>query len=74
MKLRGQWMELDREKMREMLAFWQTQQQENPELSLLDFLKLTASDDDSLELEVDRHCRLSGMLTKLSDKSQQHDG
>jgi SNF2 family DNA or RNA helicase len=69
-KFRGQWMELDQGKMREMLAFWQTQQQENPELSLLDFLKLTASGGDSLELEVDRHSSLSGMMTKLSDKSQ----
>jgi SNF2 family DNA or RNA helicase len=69
-KFRGQWMELDQGKMREMLAFWQTQQQENPELSLLDFLKLTATGDDSLELELDRHSSLSGMMTKLSDKSQ----
>jgi len=69
-KFRGQWMELAQDKMRQMLEFWNTQQQENPQLSLLDFLKLTAGDDDSLELEVDRHSSLSSMLTKLGDKSQ----
>jgi len=68
-KFRGQWMELDQDKMKQMLEFWKTQQQENPELSLLDFLKLTTG-DDSLELEVDRHSGLSDMLAKLEDKSQ----
>ncbi|MBW4658589.1 MAG: DEAD/DEAH box helicase [Drouetiella hepatica Uher 2000/2452] len=68
-KFRGQWMELDQDKMKQMLEFWKTQQQENPELSLLDFLKLTAG-DDSLELEVDRQSGLSDMLAKLEDKSQ----
>ena len=53
-----------------MLEFWKTQQQENPELSLLDFLKLTASDDENLELQVDRASSLSEMLEKLGDKSQ----
>jgi len=69
-KFRGQWMELDQEKMRQMLEFWKTQQQENPALSLLDFLKLTATDDENLELEVDRASSLSEMLAKLGDKSQ----
>lgn len=69
-KFRGQWMELDQDKMRQMLEFWKTQQQEHPELSLLDFLKLTAANDDSLEVEVDRHSSLSEMLAKLSDKNQ----
>lgn len=69
-KFRGQWLELDQDKMRQMLEFWKTQQQEHPELSLLDFLKLTAGDDDSVELEVDRSSSLAEMLAKLSDKSQ----
>src|SRR5579883_3468276 len=69
-KFRGQWMELDQDKMRQMLEFWKTQQQENPELSLLDFLKLTAGDDEHLELEVDRASSLADMLNKLGDKSQ----
>jgi SNF2 family DNA or RNA helicase len=69
-QFRGQWLELDQDKMKQMLEFWKTQQQENPELSLLDFLKLTASGDDSLELEVDRTSSLSEMLSKLGDTSQ----
>lgn len=69
-KFRGQWMELDQDKMRQMLEFWKTQQQENPELSLLDFLKLTAGEGEELEVEVDRQDALSEMLTKLGDKSQ----
>jgi len=69
-KFRGQWLELDQDKMQQMLAFWQTQQQEHPELSLLDFLKLTAGGDDELELEVDRQDALSTMLQNLGDASQ----
>ncbi|MDX2211931.1 MAG: DEAD/DEAH box helicase [Oculatellaceae cyanobacterium bins.114] len=69
-KFRGQWMELDQDKMKQMLEFWKTQQQENPELSLLDFLKLTSDQDDNLDIEVDRHDALSDMLSKLGDKSQ----
>ncbi len=69
-RFRGQWMELEQDKMRQMLEFWKTQQQENPELSLLEFLKLTSGEDDSLELEVNRDGTLADMLRKLNDKSQ----
>ena len=69
-KFRGQWMELDQEKMQQMLTFWQTQQAENPELSLLEFMKLTAEEDETLEIDCDRDGNLSEMLAKLSDKSQ----
>ncbi len=70
-QFRGQWMELDQDKMRQMLEFWKKQQQENPELSLLDFLKLTADgNQDGLEIQVDRQDMLAEMLTKLNDKSQ----
>jgi SNF2 family DNA or RNA helicase len=71
-QFRGQWLELDQDKMRQMLEFWKTQQQDNPELSLVDFLKLTAADEESLELEIDRSSSLSDMLGKLGDKSQLH--
>ena len=72
-KFRGQWMELDQDKMQQMLEFWKTQQQENPELSLLDFIKLTAGgEEDDLEVECDRQDALADMLTKLGDKSQLH--
>ncbi len=70
-QFRGQWMELDQDKMRQMLEFWKTHQQENPELSLLDFLKLTAgTDGDGLEVQVDRRDALADMLDKLNDKNQ----
>ncbi|MEO0455775.1 MAG: DEAD/DEAH box helicase [Cyanobacteria bacterium P01_A01_bin.114] len=68
-KFRGQWMELDPEKMQQMLAFWKQQQAENPEMSLLDFMKLAAEGDDDLEVEYDRDQLLSTMLTQLNDKS-----
>ena len=69
-QFRGQWLELDRDKMRQMLEFWKTHQQDNPELSLLDFLKLTTEDNEDLDLEVDRNSSLAEMLNKLGDKSQ----
>jgi SNF2 family DNA or RNA helicase len=70
-KFRGQWMELDQDKMKEMLAFWQAHQQDNPELSLLEFLKLTAGGkDEDLEVICDREDALAEMLNKLGNKSQ----
>jgi SNF2 family DNA or RNA helicase len=69
-QFRGQWLELDQDKMRQMLEFWKTHQQDNPELSLLDFLKLTTEDHEDVELEVDRNSSLAEMLNKLGDKSQ----
>lgn len=70
-RFRGQWMELDQDKMQQMLAFWKTQQAENPELSLLDFLKLTqGGEDEDLEIECDRTDALAEMLTKLGHKGQ----
>ncbi|MEM8807506.1 MAG: DEAD/DEAH box helicase [Cyanobacteria bacterium P01_G01_bin.38] len=68
-KFRGQWMELDPEKMQQLLEFWKQQQAENPEMSLLDFMKLAAEGDDDLEVEYDRDELLSSMLTQLNDKS-----
>ncbi|WOD41705.1 DEAD/DEAH box helicase [Nodosilinea sp. E11] len=70
-KFRGQWMELDQDKMQQMLEFWQQQQAENPEMSLLDFMRLTSGEaDDSLEVEFDRDDTLATMLTQLSDKTR----
>jgi SNF2 family DNA or RNA helicase len=70
-KFRGQWMELDQDKMQQMLEFWKTQQAENPEMSLMDFIKLTAQGDgEELEVECDRNDSLADMLEKLSNKGQ----
>ncbi|MEO0434607.1 MAG: DEAD/DEAH box helicase [Cyanobacteria bacterium J06656_5] len=69
-QFRGQWMELDQDKMQQMLEFWKTHQKENPELSLLEFMKLTAGGEDELEVECDRKDALADMLNKLGDKGQ----
>lgn len=69
-QFRGQWVELDQQKMQQMLEFWQTQQKENPEMSLLDLMKLTADSEDDFELDLDRDQLLSEMLEKLNDKSR----
>ena len=69
-KFRGQWMELDSGKMQQMLAFWQQQRAENPQMSLLEFMKLTAEEEDALDVEFDRGGALAGMMRQLSDKSR----
>jgi SNF2 family DNA or RNA helicase len=69
-QFRGQWMELDQEKMQQMLAFWKQHQVDNPELSLLDFMRLSTQDDDDLEVEFDRKDALATMLTQLQDKTR----
>jgi SNF2 family DNA or RNA helicase len=66
-KFRGEWMELDRDKMQEMLTFWQQQGQGKTEMSLIDLMKLTATDPD---WEVDRESTLAEMMAKLQDKQQ----
>lgn len=65
---RGQWMELDRDKMQEMLVFMQQQNQDTPELSIQQLLKKLAEEDDGFELDV--HDSLAIMLAKLTDNSQ----
>lgn len=66
-KFRGEWIELDRDKMQEMLTFWQQQGQGSSAMSLIDLMKLTATDPD---YEVDRESSLAEMLSKLQDKQQ----
>jgi SNF2 family DNA or RNA helicase len=69
-KFRGEWVELDQHKLQEMLEFWQNHQQETPEISLLDLMKLSATGGDELELELDRDEALAEMLEKLNDKTK----
>ena len=57
---RGQWMELDRENMQDMLAFMQQQNDATPELSVQELLKKLAEEADSFEL--DMHDSLAKML------------
>jgi SNF2 family DNA or RNA helicase len=69
-QFRGQWMHLDQDKMQQMLEFWKKQQQENPELSLIEFMRLTGEGGESLEVEFDRTQTLAEMIAKLHDKTQ----
>ncbi len=66
-QFRGQWMELDRDKMQQLLQFWQTHQDEKPEISLLDLLKIGSESEDDMEWEHDP--LLQDMLAHLQDKS-----
>lgn len=66
-RFRGQWVELDRERMQEMLAFWRRHGQENPEMSIQEVLQRTASDED---FEIDRDDVLADMLERLRDRSR----
>jgi len=64
---RGQWMELDQEKMRQMLEFWQNRAADSAEMTLLDVLKAASESGDDLEWDHDQV--LQDMLTRLGDKS-----
>jgi len=66
-QFRGQWMELDRDRMQQQLEFWQTRQHTEDELRLLDLLKLANEAED--DLEWDHDAVLGEMLAKLHDKS-----
>jgi SNF2 family DNA or RNA helicase len=65
---RGQWMELDRDKMQQLLEFWQSHEKEKPEMTMLEFLQRSAEVGDEWEIEHDEF--LSEMMSKLQDKSQ----
>ena len=69
-QFRGQWMHLDQDKMQQMLEFWKTQQAENPELSLLDIMRMSADGEEDVELDFERDQTLAGMMARLKDKSK----
>ncbi|HEY6410357.1 MAG TPA: DEAD/DEAH box helicase, partial [Ktedonobacteraceae bacterium] len=66
-QFRGQWMELDRDKMQQLLQFWQTHQGEVPEITLIDMLKIGTEAEDDLEWDHDQN--LQDMLSRLNDKN-----
>ncbi len=66
-QFRGQWMELDRDKMQQLLQFWQTHQHEKSEITLLDMLKIGGEAED--DLEWDHEQSLRDMLSRLHDKN-----
>ncbi|MEI6441568.1 MAG: DEAD/DEAH box helicase [Nostocales cyanobacterium ELA583] len=65
---RGQWMELDRDKMQQLLEFWQSHGDEKPEMSVLEFLQRNAESGEDWDIEHDDI--LSDMMAKLQDKSR----
>jgi SNF2 family DNA or RNA helicase len=65
-QFRGQWIELDRDKMQELLQFWQTHQHEESEITLLDMLKIGTEAADDLEWDHDQ--TLQDMLSRLYNK------
>lgn len=67
-KFRGQWMELDRVKMQQMLEFWQKNQEEKPEITLLELMKKASEASEEIEVEPDES--LAAMMAKLNDPSQ----
>ncbi len=66
-RFRGQWVELDRDRMQEMLTFWREHGDETPSMSLQEILQRTALDD---AFEVDRDAALATMLERLRDQSR----
>jgi SNF2 family DNA or RNA helicase len=66
---RGRWMALDRDKMKQMLEFWQKQQQNQPDLTLIELMKLSTTDEEEVELVVDHDQTLSDMMQRLRDKA-----
>lgn len=65
-QFRGQWVELDKNKMTEMIAF--LEQQEHTSLSIQDLIKKLAEEQDVFELDHD--APFSDMLSQLSDDSK----
>ena len=66
-KFRGQWMELDQNKMQQMLEFWQNHHQEKPELTLQELLQKASEAGEEIEVEPDES--LAVMMAKLNDPS-----
>ncbi|MDM8564019.1 DEAD/DEAH box helicase [Candidatus Halobeggiatoa sp. HSG11] len=67
-QFRGQWIELDRKKMQQMLEFWQQHSGETSEIALTDLLKQAIEQEDELEIEHD--VALSKMLAKLYNNTE----
>ncbi len=67
-QFRGQWVQLDRDKMQEMLNLWHQQQTEQARASVPELIKRLAEQHD--EFEVDFDDSLAEMFAKLNDSSQ----
>lgn len=66
-KWRGEWMELNPEKMEQMLEFWQKHQQEKPQLTLPELLQKESETNEEFGLELDED--LAMMMEQLREPS-----
>jgi len=66
-QFRGEWMQLDRAHMEQMLRFWQERARDEPALTLLDLMRLDTELGDDLEWDHDAAMR--DMMARLQDKS-----
>jgi SNF2 family DNA or RNA helicase len=66
-KFRGQWMELDQAKMQQMLEFWQKNQGETQELTLMELIQKASQMGEEMDIEPDE--TLAEMIAKLNDPS-----
>jgi len=67
-QFRGQWVALDRDKMKEMLEFWKAQGAEGESLSMGELLRRNAEEAELFE--IDAEDALADMLAKLRDPKQ----
>ena len=64
---RGEWVELDINKMKEILEIWQKSQNENIEISISELIKMSAQEN---HFEIDYDKNLSEMMDKFRNKSK----
>jgi SNF2 family DNA or RNA helicase len=69
-QFRGQWMELDQDKMKQMLEFWQKNQNDDATTTLTDLMQLTAQSDSGIEFDIEHDQVLTDLMAKLNDKTQ----
>ncbi len=67
-QFRGEWIEIDRSKMQQMLEFWQKNQNEQPELTLLELMQKNSESEADIEVEPDDS--LATMMANLHDPSR----
>lgn len=66
-KFRGEWMELDRDKMERLIEFWEKTSDKKAEMSLTDIMKLTSENE---EIEISENDPLMELMSRLWDKSK----
>lgn len=67
-EFRGQWLELERDKIQKMLEFWQNYSAEKSEIGLLDLMSKATIEADEIEIEHDK--ALADILANLHDNTK----